>query len=674
MNYDLIEKNVLEAKKGAENGFTNLYNLTVSRAYYEGLMLCNNDDLVNEGLQLSYIEAFKKLDTLREDDKFWPWFRRIIRGNLLDLLRKRQNLNFSDLSSDDYAIEFEDERLDSQPDENYNKKETFKIIQDVIAELSDEQRICIMMFYYDEYKIKEISDILGVNENTVKSRLKYGKDKIKAEVDKYEKSGMNLYSLAPLSFFLFFLKEDAKDYVLDKKTSKNIANSISKEISEISGKTINIKVQTKTISFLKSAPLKVVLGIAAGSFILGAIIVNRPLEVKVDEFIFEYGELVSLEALDIFDTSNQDILNSVEVEINFTTKDENEYPEVGTYNGIVKYTEKNTEKEENINVIIEDTTPPLITSIDEPKLKVGSPSFNLTDFISIEELSEYNVDFDDSILDLSTVGTYPLTIVVKDIYDNQSEINLEVKIEKAMISNTPENELQRRLFYLLEGPNIEQAKEINISNWSSIDFTLNEELIDFRQHRARITGNSLDGKVLNPGIVDSEGNVFVMDDYDSSKKELIGNIFTDVTDKQWQRTRNDVTKTQFLNESKVDFAYFLNNYIYEYDSEFNEGSFLDDTDVLNENEAREEHRRGTSSTEIAMFYTAPSFKYYFPTYPKMYLVTEKNDVYSAYIGLSIIDDSYLEGMSDAEIRAQRPDVKIWEYDAQATNYLKKMLD
>jgi RNA polymerase sigma-70 factor (ECF subfamily) len=47
-------------------------------------------------------------------------------------------------------------------------------------------RIIILFYYYDELKIKEISIIMSINENTVKTRISRIKQKLKLNLIKYE--------------------------------------------------------------------------------------------------------------------------------------------------------------------------------------------------------------------------------------------------------------------------------------------------------------------------------------------------------------------------------------------------------------------------------------------------------------------------------------------------------
>lgn len=57
-------------------------------------------------------------------------------------------------------------------------------IREMISELPEKYSSVIFLYYYEEYTIKEIADILGKNENTVSSLLQRGRKKLKTELEK----------------------------------------------------------------------------------------------------------------------------------------------------------------------------------------------------------------------------------------------------------------------------------------------------------------------------------------------------------------------------------------------------------------------------------------------------------------------------------------------------------
>lgn len=81
-------------------------------------------------------------------------------------------------------------------------------MHELIDSLSDEQRLCILMYHLDDQSIKDIAETFGISENTVKSRLLYGRKAIKAKAEELQKKGYQLYTVAPVVFFLYLLDSE----------------------------------------------------------------------------------------------------------------------------------------------------------------------------------------------------------------------------------------------------------------------------------------------------------------------------------------------------------------------------------------------------------------------------------------------------------------------------------
>ena len=57
--------------------------------------------------------------------------------------------------------------------------EPIETVPEEIYELPDNYRIIIYLYYFEEYNVREIAEILGRNENTVKSSLQRARKKLK---------------------------------------------------------------------------------------------------------------------------------------------------------------------------------------------------------------------------------------------------------------------------------------------------------------------------------------------------------------------------------------------------------------------------------------------------------------------------------------------------------------
>lgn len=206
------EELINRAKNGDEDAVSELYRRTYNNVYFTVKALIKSEDTVLDIVQDSYVKGFKNLSQLQDPDKFRAWIKRIAHNSAVDYLRKTKPVMFSTMSNeDDAAVEFEDDRVENLPEAMVDRQETTRLIKIILDSLSEEQRLVISMFYYERLSVKEIAESLGVSENTVKSRLSYGRKKVEAEVINLEKQGTKLYSLAPLPFLmLLFRNADAQ--------------------------------------------------------------------------------------------------------------------------------------------------------------------------------------------------------------------------------------------------------------------------------------------------------------------------------------------------------------------------------------------------------------------------------------------------------------------------------
>ena len=63
--------------------------------------------------------------------------------------------------------------------------EIHKKVQQALGGLSEEQREVFLMREFLDMPFKQIADVVGVSENTVKSRMRYALEKLRLELDEY---------------------------------------------------------------------------------------------------------------------------------------------------------------------------------------------------------------------------------------------------------------------------------------------------------------------------------------------------------------------------------------------------------------------------------------------------------------------------------------------------------
>lgn len=190
------KKAVEAALKGNESAFSALYESTQRDMYYIALKYMKNEEDAMDVLQDSYIKAWQSLATLKDPASFRAWFGRIVANTAKNALAKKRPMLFSQLEGENdegeqFALDIEDEKSEFQPERSYTQKETQELVHELIDSLSDEQRLCILMYHLDDQSIKDIAETFGISENTVKSRLLYGRKAIKQRPRSFRKKDIS---------------------------------------------------------------------------------------------------------------------------------------------------------------------------------------------------------------------------------------------------------------------------------------------------------------------------------------------------------------------------------------------------------------------------------------------------------------------------------------------------
>ena len=199
---------VQQAKPAAA---TNLYNTFQKDLYFHIYKTVDDASLAEDLLQETFMEIFLKIKDLKEPAAFVTWSRQIAYSKGTAYFRKTHEI-LVDEDEDGHSIfdTLEEDREEFIPGEALDKEDLKQAIQQIISQLPGEQRSAILLHYFDELSIKDIAEIQGVTEGTVKSRLNYGRKAIKQGVETYEKkNGIKLHCLGVVPLLLWLLKAQA---------------------------------------------------------------------------------------------------------------------------------------------------------------------------------------------------------------------------------------------------------------------------------------------------------------------------------------------------------------------------------------------------------------------------------------------------------------------------------
>ncbi|MBS5938227.1 sigma-70 family RNA polymerase sigma factor [Clostridium sp.] len=160
---DLVDK----AKKGNGKAFTKLIEENIKSIYRVAKGILSSEDDIEDAIQNTILKAYSNIKTLRKEELFKTWLIKI----LINECNKIYNFNKKCIS------------LDKVIEEQYNDKYENLDLKIAVDSLPEELRLVIVLFYFEDLKISEVSEIIGIPEGTIKSRLSRAKTKISESIN-----------------------------------------------------------------------------------------------------------------------------------------------------------------------------------------------------------------------------------------------------------------------------------------------------------------------------------------------------------------------------------------------------------------------------------------------------------------------------------------------------------
>ncbi len=168
---ELIE----EAKNGNKEAFTSLIMEIENDLYKIAKTRISNEADIDDVIQETMIEAYRNIRKLREPKKFKKWVITILVNKCNRIYKRKYK---KDVSIDEYDL---DKYIVSN---NYKNIDDDLNFYSLLKQLKYEERIVIILYYMEQYSIKDIKEILKMNENTVRTHLFRARKKIKENYEK----------------------------------------------------------------------------------------------------------------------------------------------------------------------------------------------------------------------------------------------------------------------------------------------------------------------------------------------------------------------------------------------------------------------------------------------------------------------------------------------------------
>ena len=168
------DRELLEAvARGDQGAFQRLYTRHSVRIFRFLMRLVQNKATAEEFVNEVFMEIWQHAGRYEGRSSPTTWMMAIAHNKAVSGLRKRREAT----GVDDAAMaEMAD--LDDNPEQTTQKQDKGRIMRTCIARLSPDHREILDLVYYQELSVGEAADVLGIPENTVKTRMFYARKKL----------------------------------------------------------------------------------------------------------------------------------------------------------------------------------------------------------------------------------------------------------------------------------------------------------------------------------------------------------------------------------------------------------------------------------------------------------------------------------------------------------------
>jgi RNA polymerase sigma-70 factor (ECF subfamily) len=161
-----------------EKAFRELVEDYRDRVYNLTYRMMGNHEEAEDLAQEVFITVFKSIDSFRGESKFSTWLYRISANHC------KNRIKYLSRRHDRAKAEFDEQQGNAsaaaavavpkpptRPDHQLQGMQIEKVLQELISELDEEQRVLVVLRDIEELSYEEICEITGLPEGTVKSRL-----------------------------------------------------------------------------------------------------------------------------------------------------------------------------------------------------------------------------------------------------------------------------------------------------------------------------------------------------------------------------------------------------------------------------------------------------------------------------------------------------------------------
>ena len=178
---------------GERHAFTLLVRRHQSPLYNFALRHLQSPPAAEEVVQETFTRVVQNAATFMQTSRFTSWLYAIARNLCIDLLRKQRQRRHPSLDEPSHAADGTGTTLGERSADGRASVERTAVSTEIrerllsaVAQLPEEQREVFLLREMSNLPFKEIAEVVGAPENTVKSRMRYALERLQAALSEFE--------------------------------------------------------------------------------------------------------------------------------------------------------------------------------------------------------------------------------------------------------------------------------------------------------------------------------------------------------------------------------------------------------------------------------------------------------------------------------------------------------
>lgn len=176
----LVEK-ARGGNRGSFQELVHIYQEDIYRfAYYRTFSQMDAEDLTQDVFE----QAYRKMDSLQDPQRFRAWLYSIAVNRCNDFLRRRKYVALLHMrTAQEQDIMDTDRNMSNSYTDRIEKKRFWQQVKSMLQKLSAMERQVFTLRFMDHRDINEIATILDKNESTIKTHLYRALNKVRGNAD-----------------------------------------------------------------------------------------------------------------------------------------------------------------------------------------------------------------------------------------------------------------------------------------------------------------------------------------------------------------------------------------------------------------------------------------------------------------------------------------------------------